>query len=420
MTIEEHICSGGTATVPDLRGGRDCYGDDYDSMVITQEPPPGEEVGAGQTIINVLTEDGNGNATVCTHYLNVTADNPAPTLVCPEPFTAWLMTGGYIVPDLTTEVEIVGGCTVYDDLIITQSPAAGTLITTAGTHAITVTVKDGYGHTVVCGGTTVALTEPDYVNQVVNPPAPPPTPPPNDMYAQNLFAYWPFDDISQYRDAIVLLGGSPRDLTPGATANFKDGETILGSCFPDTPAPNFLKGSFWMNRSNTAVATRVDDVGLRLVGTSWTMRFGLKVIAADAGADKRIVNKRLDGSTSGYRISVLGFGTPAYGINAALYGGSVTRIFDVISGGFTTGIWYAVYVVLDDSAGVLRVYRDATLVGTDSSPGQHMTGNTEPFVVGEQTFGASIEAYVDQLGIWTEAWDADRITEDFNIITCMF
>lgn len=165
MTINLSMCEGGIAYVPDFTGGKNCYLDSapYEKLVITQTPLPGELVGAGQTIINVITEDGKGNATRCTHYLNVTANNPAPTLSCPESITAWLPVGGYEVPDFTPDVDVIGGCTVYDKLTIAQSPAAGSLLTTVGVHTITFTVTDALSQVATCGSLTITLKAPSEV-----------------------------------------------------------------------------------------------------------------------------------------------------------------------------------------------------------------------------------------------------------------
>lgn len=416
MTIEISTCSGGVAQVPDMRGSKECYSDStpYESLVITQIPEPGSLVDAGQTVINVLTEDGQGNATVCTHYLNVTADNPAPTLECPEPITAWLLAGGVEVPDYTKVVDIIGGCTVYDDLIITQSPEAGTFLTTAGVHTISISVTDKFGHTVVCGETTITITDP---NPLVTPVTPPPTPvtPPVYIYPVNLLAYWRLDDFA------FLLDSSPggRDLTNLGSASSQPSQTVLNTdCHPPFPGPIFHSGSAYFNRSNTAGFTRADDAGLRLLATSWTIRFGIKVIAADAGLEKRIINKRLEGGGSGYKIYVQGFGG-SYNIVARLYAASIAGIFTVSSVSFSANTWYVVTLTFDDTLGVLKIYRDGVVVDSQTNLGAHITGSAEPFVIGEQTSGTSMESYVDEIGMWSEAWTPARVLDDFHALKCM-
>lgn len=418
MTIDEHICSGGIATVPDLRGSRDCYGDDYDTMVITQTPEPGEQVGAGQTIINVLTEDGNGNATLCTHYLNVTADNPAPTLICPGPISAWLLTGGYAVPDLTTEIEILGGCTVYDDLVITQSPPAGTLITNAGTHTVTITVEDEFGHDVVCGSTTITLREPSVVNPVSEPPDVP-TETPGYIYTTNLLAYWPFDDITLYRDVSYLYngGGTPRNLTAGAGAEIKAPDSVLGSCWLHSPGPVFGRGSFYINQDSTDYASRASDSALKLMGTSFTIRFGLKIVQLTGVVCFHIVSK-LSGVSSGDGYRILVCNGPY--IQAQLV--NPTNNLTTPAGAVTiaNNVWYHIAVTFDNALGSMKIYTDGALRDTRTSAG-FLVGDSfaSPFYVGPPNFGNQVEAYIDELGIWTEAWDAARVLDDYHIISCM-
>lgn len=426
MTIDSHICSGGIATIPDLRGDGACYSGDqpFDELIITQIPSPGVQVGAGQTIINVLTEDGNGNATVCTHYLNVTADNPAPTLECPDPIVTWLLTGGYEVPDLTKEVEIIGGCTVYDDLVITQSPVAGTKITTAGVHTITITVTDGYGHAVVCGSTTVTLNSPSTVPVV--PAVPPPTPvtTPTYIYPVNLLAYWPFDDIGFLIDRGGYVLGSPgagRDLTNAGAVIQEPSQTVLdGSCHSHSPGPIFGSGSAYLNRSNSAVLTRSDDAGLRLTGTSWTIRFGLKIVSQDQfGSERRILSKMdIPALVSGYRFLITRLGGSNHFLRILLVnssGGTMDAGYTPI----TPGVFNLVTVTFDNATGTLKLYVDSSLQATITSAGFVLGGDAAPLRVGDPNVGVSAEVYIDELGIWTEAWTPARVMDDYQIVKCL-
>lgn len=421
MTIEEHICSGGIATVPDLRGSKECYSSStpFESLVITQIPEPGSLVDAGQTVINVLTEDGNGNATVCTHYLNVTADNPAPTLECPEAITAWLLAGGVEVPDYTKVVDIIGGCTVYDDLVITQSPEAGSFLTTAGVHTITISVTDKLGHTVVCGSTTITITDLNPSVTPVSPPAPPATIP-DYIYPFNLLAYWPLDFSTNlpapplYQDfSPVITHVTPgRHLTPGAGVDTAADQTIVS---PDCHSGlSFGSGSAYLSRSNLAYLTRADDAGLRLVGTSWTIRFGLRVIAADSGTTTNLIRKHLVGGANGYQILLTG----NFGMYVNIFGSAVFPILDTGAVGLTLGAWTYYAVTLDDSTSTLKVYKDGALASSDTNAGAHMTASTELFTVGDPVNGASNELYVDEVGIWTEAWSPARVMDDFNLLNC--
>lgn len=418
MTIEERICSGGIAVVPDLRGSKECYSDSmpFESLVITQIPEPGSLVDAGQTVINVLTEDGNGNATVCTHYLNVTADNPAPTLECPEPITAWLLAGGVEVPDYTKVVDVIGGCTVYDDLIITQSPEAGSFLTTAGVYTITISVTDKFGHTVVCVETTITITDPNPMVTPVTPPAPPVTPP-TYLYPVNLLAYWPLDDLGFLldRSTYILGSGTGRDLTNGGAASNIPSQTVLGPCHSSMSGPIFGQGSAYLNRSNAAFLSRADDSGLRLVGTSWTIRFGLKVVAADSGTSTNIIRKHLSGGANGYQISLTG----NFGMYVDIFGSTAFPILGTGSVGLSLGSWIYYAVTLDDSTSTLKVYKDGVLDSSDTNAGSHMTASTELFTIGDPVYGVSNELYVDEVGMWTEAWSPARVLDDFHLLKCM-
>lgn len=411
VTIDEHICSGGVATIPDLRGNKECYSDStpFESLVITQVPEPGSLVDAGQTVINVLTEDGNGNATICTHYLNVTADNPAPTLECPEPITSWLLAGGVEVPDYTKVVDIIGGCTVYDELIITQSPEAGSLLTTAGVHTITISVTDKFGHTVVCGETTITITDP---NPMVNPPVAPPVPPvvtPSYIYQSNLFAYWKLDIHSFLTD----YGPGARTLTNnGASSQVVTG-VVCNDC---GPGPLFRCGSAYFNQTNSYLSYPVAPVdALRLMGTSFTIRILIKLVQLASPVCFFPLGSAHAFDGRGYKLIIC---DGPY-VQAQLANVTDTLLTPAGAVPMSMNVWQQVAVTFDIATGSMKLYVDGSLGNTQTLPGFTVgDGLTTQFVIGPTINGEGVEAYIDEVGIWTEAWSASRLMEDFNLLNC--
>lgn len=408
MTIEEHICSGGVAQIPDLRGGKECYSSStpYESLVITQIPEPGSLVDAGQTVINVLTEDGNGNATVCTHYLNVTADNPAPTLECPEAITAWLLAGGVEVPDYTKVVDIIGGCTVYDELIILQSPEAGSFLTTAGVHTITISVTDKFGHTVACGETTITITDP---NPMVNPPVAPPVPPvvnPSYVYQSNLFAYWKLDIHSFLTD----YGPGARTLTNNGASSVVPTGVVCNDC---GPGPMFRCGSAYFNQTNSYLS-RADDTGIKLTGTSFTIRMMIKLVQLIPTVCFFPLSKMaVDGR--GYRFIICN------GPHVQAQLGNATDALTTPTGAVSLSmdVWQQVAMTLDIATGSMKLYVDGSIKNTQTMAGFSVGDSlSTPLTIGPSVFGTQVEAYIDEVGIWTEAWSASRLMADFNLLNC--
>src|SRR6202043_2153750 len=75
-------------------------------------------------------------------------DTTAPTIVsAPGPLT--ISTDANCqgaVPNVVPQIVATDNCTPASSLVITQNPAAGTLVN-SGTHSIVVTVKDAAGNT---------------------------------------------------------------------------------------------------------------------------------------------------------------------------------------------------------------------------------------------------------------------------------
>ncbi|WP_422091044.1 HYR domain-containing protein [Tenacibaculum ovolyticum] len=114
-------------------------------VTITQSPVAGTVVTA-DTTITLTADDGNGNTTDCTFDVTIT-DNIAPTITCPSNQTANFDANcQYTLLDYTALATATDNCTAV--VTITQSPVAGTVVTTDTT--ITLTADDGNGNTTDC------------------------------------------------------------------------------------------------------------------------------------------------------------------------------------------------------------------------------------------------------------------------------
>jgi len=119
----------------------------------SQTPAAGTSVGLGSHTVTVSVTDESGNVGTCTVTLTV-IDSAAPVGDCPP---ARSVDGcSALVPDFTAALLATDNCTPAGALVKTQSPAAGTLVS-SGTHVITLTVTDAAGNSSACS-TTFTVT----------------------------------------------------------------------------------------------------------------------------------------------------------------------------------------------------------------------------------------------------------------------
>ncbi|HEX5220944.1 MAG TPA: PKD domain-containing protein [Verrucomicrobiae bacterium] len=120
-------------------------------------------LGTGSHTITLRVSDPCGDSALDTVTVEVVADTTAPTISCPGTVTgAGAGNCETIVPDVRPLVIVSDNCTPATDLVVTQSPAAGTVIG-SGQYEITVTVTDAAGNSSSCsstilGGDTVPPT----------------------------------------------------------------------------------------------------------------------------------------------------------------------------------------------------------------------------------------------------------------------
>jgi len=139
------------AEVPDFTGGvlaTDACG----VATITQSPAAGSLTAVGNPgpiTVTITVTDVNGNTSNCTANLNI-IDTTAPTITsCPQDQT--LQVDGdcqAVVPNLVGGVLATDNCTSSGNLTITQSPVAGTTISSNTT--VTFTVTDQAGNSSQC------------------------------------------------------------------------------------------------------------------------------------------------------------------------------------------------------------------------------------------------------------------------------
>jgi hypothetical protein len=140
-------------------------------LVITQSPAAGSSLGLGQHTITITVKDASGNASSADVSFKV-VDTTAPTITStPGPITVSPSANCQAaVPNLAPNVVATDNCTPANQLVITQSPAAGTLVG-VGQHVITVMVTDASGNSSSSPVTfTVADTTAPTINSVTATP----------------------------------------------------------------------------------------------------------------------------------------------------------------------------------------------------------------------------------------------------------
>jgi beta-lactam-binding protein with PASTA domain len=134
-------------TLPDYTGMATAT-DNCGTPFITQSPAIGSQIGLGTTTITLTASDGVNSAN-CTFDVDVT-DVTAPTITCPANTNENADANCDVsLPDYTASATVADNCDASP--VVTQSPAAGTILNGAGTiQTVTLTVTDASGNTADC------------------------------------------------------------------------------------------------------------------------------------------------------------------------------------------------------------------------------------------------------------------------------
>ncbi|WP_020566762.1 HYR domain-containing protein [Neolewinella persica] len=128
-------------------------------LIVTQEPMPGAPITGPDAIrtVTISAVDPSGNQSQCAFQLEV-SDGIAPVLACPEPDT--LLTNGacqVTIGDYTSEALADDDCTLREDIVFSQVPPSGTVISGhLTTQTITITATDASGNSSSCDFTVTA------------------------------------------------------------------------------------------------------------------------------------------------------------------------------------------------------------------------------------------------------------------------
>jgi hypothetical protein len=121
------------------------------SLIITQSPPAGSMAPLGGSTITITVADDAGNTSNCPVGLTVLdTTDPTFTACALNQSAPATLACGALVPDFSASAIAADNCD--SSIVITQSPAAGTAVTT-GVTTVTLTATDDAGNTATCTAT---------------------------------------------------------------------------------------------------------------------------------------------------------------------------------------------------------------------------------------------------------------------------
>ncbi|NRA11666.1 MAG: HYR domain-containing protein [Crocinitomicaceae bacterium] len=124
------------------------------SLIFTQFPPVGTSIPAGPNTITIMVEDASGNTNSCVFDLEV-EDQEDPVISVCSPNQNVIVNGtcAGVLSDYTGFIAVSDNCTTIGNLLITQSPAVSTIITS--NTLVTITVEDEKNNTTTCSFTAI-------------------------------------------------------------------------------------------------------------------------------------------------------------------------------------------------------------------------------------------------------------------------
>lgn len=136
-------------------------------LIITQSPVAGTIVSTGITNVTITVKDASGNSNSCNTTFTA-KDNIAPVITqCAPPQVGYTNSNCQAaVPDFTANVSASDNCTPVNQLVITQSPAVGKMVSVGITN-VTITVKDASGNSKTC---STSFTVKDNIPPVITCP----------------------------------------------------------------------------------------------------------------------------------------------------------------------------------------------------------------------------------------------------------
>ncbi len=135
------------AALPDYTGSTGGSDNCGGTITITQNPPAGTLVNNNQ-LVTMTGTDASGNSNTCS-FSQPVSDTVSPVINCSNNFTIYAdATCNYSIPNITSIVSYSDNCSSVANITVSQSPLAGTNVSSNG--FITLTVTDESMNTSTC------------------------------------------------------------------------------------------------------------------------------------------------------------------------------------------------------------------------------------------------------------------------------
>jgi gliding motility-associated-like protein len=238
------------------------------NIIITQSPAAGTAVsGVGTTVVTLTATDAANNTSTCTFNMN-RVDNTPPTITCPVAQTLALnATCAGVLGDYRSLATKSDNCTTAANIIITQSPAAGTAVSGVGTTVVTLTATDAANNTSTCTfnvlrieSSTLEITCPS----------------PSNLYlSENCFA-----TIPDYRPLVLVAENCAVGITTTLTQIPSPGSVIESS--QDVTITISATNSINQNDECSFVVSILDTIAPQLICPSETITLTLNETCTSA------------------------------------------------------------------------------------------------------------------------------------------
>jgi gliding motility-associated-like protein len=121
-------------------------------ILLSQSPPPFSVLSAGNHTIVLSAEDEAGNVGTCSFNLEVLENIPPQFDTCLSDSTLPLVANcEVLLPDYTAVAQVSDNCTPTGDIIVSQNPAPGSVVSGIGTVVnIVLTAVDNVGNSATC------------------------------------------------------------------------------------------------------------------------------------------------------------------------------------------------------------------------------------------------------------------------------
>jgi hypothetical protein len=223
----------------------------------------------------------------------------------------------------------------------------------------------------------------------------------------SLASYWEMNETSTGVGAVTRVdahSANTNDLTDNNTTE------SINNTLNSTNAANFKRANSEYLSITDANQTGLDITGDMSVSAwvnpqSFTSGEQYRVICKDDGQPQRSYCVGLENSA----------GTP----KAQMYNSSdgtnanTTSLVSVNVGTVTAGTWYHFIWIYTASAGKIEVYKDGQGMGTTTGLKTSTYNSSAVFKVGGAA-GAYLNAYMDNLGVWSKTLSATEIKDLYN------